>query len=129
MLTHGSFEALRVELDDKDVAHLIGVRPDGARVPVSGMSTGTADQLYLALRIAAVTDYLDRAAGLPFIADDLFINFDDDRAAAGFRVLGELAEKTQVLFFTHHQHLVEIARATLGGSLSVISLDGGSAAS
>ncbi len=124
MLTNGSFEALRVELDDKDVAHLIGVRPDGERVAVSGMSTGTADQLYLALRIAAVTDYLDRAAGLPFIADDLFINFDDDRAAAGFRVLGELAERTQVLFFTHHQHLVEIARATLGAGLSVVSLDG-----
>jgi uncharacterized protein YhaN len=42
---------------------------------------------------------------MPFIADDLFINFDDKRAAAGFQVLNELAKKTQVLFFTHHQHL------------------------
>ena len=37
-------------------------------------------------------------------------------------VLAELAKATQVLFFTHHQHLVDIARATLGESLPVVSL-------
>jgi hypothetical protein len=67
------------------------------------MSTGTADQLYLALRVASVEDYLERANALPFVADDLFINFDDARAAAGFEVLGQLSTKTQILFFTHHQ--------------------------
>ena len=51
-------------------------------VPMSGLSTGTADQLYLALRIAAIEDYLERVDTLPFIADDLLINFDDERAAA-----------------------------------------------
>ena len=111
-LTGSSFCSLRVDFDDQDRTHLIGVRPDGAAVPVPGMSTGTADQLYLALRIASVTDYLDRAPSLPFVADDLFINFDDERAAAGFRVLGQLGTATQVLFFTHHEHLVDIARAT-----------------
>ena len=50
---------------------------------------------------------------LPVLADDLFINFDDLRAEAGFRVLGELAKSTQVLFFTHHQHLLDIARKSL----------------
>ena len=88
-----------------------------------GVSTGTADQLYLALRVASVTDYLDRASPLPFVADDLFINFDDERAAAGFRVLGHLGTATQVLFFTHHEHLVEIARATLGATVPVVSLE------
>lgn len=51
-------------------------------------------------------------------ADDLFINFDDKRAAAGFRVLGELAKKTQVLFFTHHEHLLEVARRVLGDAIT-----------
>ena len=86
------------------------------------MSTGTADQLYLALRVASVEDYLERANALPFVADDLFINFDDARAAAGFEVLGQLSTKTQILFFTHHQHLVEIAKATLGASVNIVSL-------
>jgi uncharacterized protein YhaN len=85
------------------------------------MSSGTADQLYLALRIASVEDYLRRARPLPFVADDL-VNFDDERAAAGFKVLGQLAQTTQVLFFTHHRHLIYVARTTLGPSISVISL-------
>lgn len=121
-LTGGSFKNLRVDFDDRDRPRLIGERPDGAKVAVPGMSTGTADQLYLALRTASVADYLDRASPLPFIADDLFINFDDERAAAGFQVLGQLAAKTQVLFFTHHQHLVDIASETLGESIPVVSL-------
>ena len=125
-LTGGSFRNLRVDFDDRDRLHLVGQRPDGAKVAVPGMSTGTADQLYLALRTASVADYLDRAPALPFIADDLFINFDDERAAAGFRVLGQLAEKTQVLFFTHHQHLVDIASETLGESIPIVSLMGAS---
>ena len=127
-LTGGSFESLRVDFDDQDRPCLIGQRPDGAKVAVPGMSTGTADQLYLALRIASVADYLHRAPPLPFIADDLFINFDDKRAAAGFQVLGQLAEQTQVLFFTHHQHLVDIASETLGESIPVVSLRDASSA-
>lgn len=122
IITGGSFAGLQVAFDEQDSAHLTGVRSDDSVVPVSGMSTGTADQLYLALRIAAIEDYLERADALPFVADDLFINFDDERAAAGFRLLSELSRKTQVLFFTHHQHLVDLARATLGGGVSVVSL-------
>jgi len=121
-LTGGSFADLTLEFDEDDQVHLTGLRPTGDRVAVSGMSTGTADQLYLALRVASVEDYLERATPLPFVADDLFINFDDARAAAGLEVMGQLAEKTQVLFFTHHEHLVDIARKAFGPSLSVISL-------
>lgn len=122
ILTCGSFKTLQLEFDDHDNAQLAGIRRDGRRVPVAGMSSGTADQLYLALRIAAVEDYLDHAEPMPFIADDLFINFDDKRAAAGFRVLGELAKKTQVLFFTHHEHLLEVARAALGVPIVGVTL-------
>jgi uncharacterized protein YhaN len=123
-LTAGSFSGLRIDYDENDAAQLIGHRRSGENVEVKGMSSGTADQLYLALRVASVEDYLDRAGGLPFVADDLFINFDDERAAAGFRVLGQLADKTQVLFFTHHQHLVDIAREALGALVNVVTLDG-----
>ncbi len=122
ILTCGSFDTLQLEFDDHDSVQLAGIRQDGRRVPVAGMSTGTADQLYLALRVAAIEDYLDHAEPMPFIADDLFINFDDKRAAAGFRVLSELAKKTQVLFFTHHEHLLEVARTALGTPISVATL-------
>ncbi len=121
-LTGGAFRNLRVEYDDQDRAGLLAVRPDQRTVPVDGMSTGTADQLYLALRVASVEDYLERGNALPFVADDLFINFDDDRAAAGLTLLGDLSQSTQVLFFTHHRHLVDLAQRVLGDQVNLITL-------
>ena len=121
-LTSGSFENLEIDFDSQDRARLVGRRPGGERVDVTGMSDGTTDQLYLALRIAALGQYLEAAQPLPFVADDLFINFDDERAAAGFRALGRLAENCQVIFFTHHAHLVQVARSALGDRASVIDL-------
>ena len=50
---------------------------------------------------------------VPFIADDLFINYDDQRSAAGFKALADMAEKTQVLFFTHHEHLIDVVKHAL----------------
>ncbi len=47
---------------------------------------------------------------MPFIADDVLIKFDDDRAIATLKILAELCAKTQVLFFTHHARLVELAQ-------------------
>ncbi|OCK55431.1 YhaN family protein [Bradyrhizobium sp. LMTR 3] len=123
ILTGGSFERLALEYDEKDVPHLAGVRRDGSAVGVSGLSEGAADQLFMALRVAAVEEYLAHAGPVPFIADDLFINYDDERAAAGFKVLRQLSEKTQVLFFTHHQHLIGVARTAFGGNVSTAVLD------
>ncbi|WP_296349704.1 hypothetical protein [Reyranella sp.] len=82
-------------------------------MPLEGLSTGTADQLFLALRIAALEEYLTSSPPLPFIVDDLFVNFDDERAAAGFEVLGDLARRTQVSFLTHHAHLIGVTEASL----------------
>ena len=105
-----------LSFDEDRRAHVTGLRPGGERVAVSGTSTGTADQLYLALRVASVEAPSKRTSPLPFVADDLFIDFDDARAASSLEVMGQVTEKTQVLLFTHHSHLVDIARAKLGPS-------------
>ena len=118
-LTLDSFVALAVHMDDHDRQALVGVRAQGARVPVDGMSDGARDQLYLALRLAAVEEHVAKERPLPFVADDLLVNFDDERAAAGFRALAALARRTQVLFFTHHAHLGDVVRATLGNDTPV----------
>jgi uncharacterized protein YhaN len=114
-LTVGSFEGLRVDVNEQAKPVLVGVRP-GKKECVSvqdGMSDGTRDQLYLALRLASLETYLDKHEPVPFIVDDVLINFDDDRAAAALKALAQLSERTQVLFFTHHQHLVDLATNTL----------------
>jgi uncharacterized protein YhaN len=109
-LTLGSFIALRTDVDDHGQAILIGVRPDGSRIHVEGMSNGTRDQLYLALRLATLEWRLESSEPMPFIVDDILINFDDDRSRATLKAMAELAEKNQVILFTHHQRIVETAR-------------------
>lgn len=116
-LTIGRYAALRIDSDAAS-PRLLGVRDDGRTVvEVGAMSEGTTDQLFLALRLAAVEQSVAAGVRLPFLADDLFVNFDDDRSEAGFRVLAELARSTQVLFFTHHPHLASIARAVVGADI------------
>ena len=123
-LTDGAFAGLIAGTEDPP--RLYGRRPDpdGAHLDTDAMSEGTRDQLYLALRLAAVERQVDQGAPLPFIADDLFVNADDTRAAAGFRALAALARRTQVIYLSHHAHLAPIARATLGDRVNVIALDG-----
>ncbi|MEG3071539.1 MAG: hypothetical protein RQM92_12550 [Candidatus Syntrophopropionicum ammoniitolerans] len=65
------------------------------------------------MRLASLERYLAQNEPLPFILDDLLVNFDDVRAAETMKVLGEFARKTQVLFFTHHLSLVELAERVI----------------
>jgi uncharacterized protein YhaN len=119
VLTQGSFAGLRADINEKDEPVLVGVRPDGERVYVEGMSSGTRDQLYLALRLASLEKYMENAEPMPFIVDDILVHFDDERARATLGVLAELAAKTQIILFTHHRRLVEQAQA-LGAATPVM---------
>lgn len=121
-LTLGAHEGLVV---DGEAAALWARRADGRLVPLEGLSDGTRDQLYLALRLAALELYLDSAQAMPFIADDLFVNYDDGRALAGLRQLAEVSRHTQVIFLTHHEHMAELARANLADQTHIIELHGG----
>ncbi|GKT09474.1 YhaN family protein [Desulforhabdus sp. TSK] len=112
-ITRGAFSGLRADFNADDVPILVGMRPDQSSVPIGGMSDGSRDQLYLALRLAALDRYLDRHEPMPLILDDLLITFDDDRATAILPELAGLARRTQVFLFTHHDHLVELCRKTL----------------
>ncbi|MGZ8227605.1 MAG: AAA family ATPase [Methylococcaceae bacterium] len=120
-LTSGSFRKLVVDFEREPMV-LEGLRSDGKLVGISGLSDGTRDQLYLALRLAALEMHLEQAMPLPFIADDLFINYDDVRSKAGFEALKELSEQTQVIFLSHHDHLIPTVQAVFGKQVNVVFL-------
>ncbi|MEQ1528820.1 MAG: AAA family ATPase [Methylococcales bacterium] len=120
-LTSGSFSKLIVDFEREPMV-LEGLRSDGKLVGISGMSDGTRDQLYLALRLAALEMHLDHAMPLPFIADDLFINYDDVRSKAGFEALKALSEQAQVIFLSHHDHLIPTVQEVFGKQVNVVLL-------
>lgn len=120
-LTLNSFSRLLVDSEGA-TPRLFGIRPGGEQVDVAGMSEGSRDQLYLALRLAALELQVDQGLNMPLIADDLFINFDDARTTAGLKVLSDLSRRMQVVFLTHHDHLVPLAKEVLGDDLNVVYL-------
>lgn len=85
------------------------------------LSTGTREQLYLAIRLAFVEDYCKKNEPLPIVMDDVFVNFDEARAKGAFSALKPLLERTQIFFFTCHEAQVEIAR-TVFPNLNLIRI-------
>jgi len=89
---------------DHDLAILT---PDGKRKAVDELSRGTQEQLYLCLRLGLTTEIATESA-LPFIMDDVLVNFDEIRAENVAKALLELARDRQVLLFTCHRSTVAL---------------------
>ncbi len=112
-LTLGRYSGLDTDMDDKGVPLVLAKTSTGRSIDVARLSSGTTDQLYLALRLAALEHFVQRRGSLPLKLDDLFVHFDDDRTEAGLRVLQGLSDHVQVLLFTHHERVVAQAQAAL----------------
>lgn len=76
--------------------------------PPELLSLGTRQQLYLALRIALLVTAENVGASLPILADDILVNFDDERRRGAARALAYLAEHRQVILFTCHADVVTL---------------------
>ncbi len=119
-MTRGSFSGL-TSVAAEGGETLVAQRPSGT-IGIDAMSLGTRTQLYLALRIAGHAEFAAQRTPLPFVADDILEAFDDDRAFETFRLLTEMAKKGQVIYLTHHQHLIDVAKKASDGRLQVHEL-------
>lgn len=113
-LTLERYQGLRVGLEERTLGC---VRADGDEVGVAQLSEGTQYQLYLALRLATLEHYLEGKPPIPLVFDDLLIHFDDERASAAFSVLGELAHRVQILYFTHLSRDLDLSERVVDASV------------
>ena len=120
--TLGSFVELFVDVDERGRGVLMARQRNRVLVEMEGLSKGTREQLFLALRIAAIERYVASAGPVPVIFDDVFIESDEPRSERIFAALGELAVHTQVIVLTHHRHLIDVGRRALAENLLVQSL-------
>ncbi len=107
VMTEGRYIRVFTPLDGGDIQV---ERADGARLLPQAMSRGTAEQLYLAMRLALVREYANHVEPLPVVFDDILVNFDPERARSSIKAMRELCSSHQVLLFTCHPHLVQVAQ-------------------
>lgn len=106
LMTDGRYSRVIAPLGESRL--VIELRDSGERLVPAALSRGTGEQLYLSMRLALAKVYGAEAVPLPLVADDILVNFDDDRARATAALLGTFAsEGHQILAFTCHRHLVE----------------------
>jgi len=113
LLTEGGCREIGVGEDPKKGPRLSAIYSGGEERSVPQLSDGTRDQLYFALRLAAIEEALGRNGPMPVVLDDVLVNFDDNRARAALRCLAALAASSQVLLFTHHRHVLSLAEEVL----------------
>lgn len=119
-LTLGRYEGISSEFSERDEAILVCNRASKGTTVVDGLSDGTRDQLYLSLRLAALEHHMQENESMPLIVDDVLITFDDPRSSATLETMSGLARSGQVLFFTHHRRLVELAEQVISDELLAI---------
>lgn len=64
------------------------------------LSAGTADLMYLAVRLAIVDLTLPGDEPCPIVLDDALVNLDSERREAAMELLGEIAKERQIILFT-----------------------------
>ncbi len=101
-LTDGEYHTLFLPKDNQIQVE----RKDGQRFMAEELSRGTAEQLYLSLRLALASTYTRHP--YPLILDDPLVNFDQQRASRAMKLLEEISKERQILFFTCHEHLVSL---------------------
>ncbi|MCX8998934.1 AAA family ATPase [Rhizobiaceae bacterium BDR2-2] len=119
-ITGGRFRRLVQLYDENDALQLLAERAGGEQVPLTGLSEGTGDQLYLALRLAFIEDFASRNEPVPLIADDIFQTFDEERTAAGLTTLAGTGPAFQTILFTHQKSVVDAAVRLLGDEADIV---------
>ena len=105
-MTEGRFQRVIARLGESSVLVECGLNHE--RLPPETLSDGEKGQLYLAMRLALAKIYAKHVVALPIVADDILVTFDDDRARATARLLGDFADDGhQILVFTCHRHRAE----------------------
>ena len=100
LLTDGRYDSIELARDMS-----ARVQPSGDVVSrgMDSLSVGTADQLYLALRLAVCELALPQEEPCPMILDDALVSFDEQRLERALALIRSIAERRQVLLFTCHE--------------------------
>ncbi|AZK47985.1 AAA family ATPase [Paenibacillus lentus] len=102
-MTDGRYERIVLKMGSQE---LQAEHSDYGPIGSTALSRGTAEQLYLSMRLA-LAEAVSHHRSIPILLDDLFVNFDANRLHGVISVLKEVASKRQIVMMTCHSHVVE----------------------
>lgn len=100
--------------------------PEGRWRHAALLSQGTAEQIYLLLRVAMAE--ILASGSCPLLLDDATVQSDDTRSHAILEVVQQVSAEHQVVLFTQEQPVIEWARLRLGDRDRLIELEAPGAA-
>ncbi len=110
-MTVGRYVTMERKLDETGTLLVVDRR--GARKEPHQLSTGSREQLYLAIRLAFIQHYCDQQEPLPIVMDDVLVNFDLERSRRTIQVLADFDPRVQIILLTCHHHLVDAVQQVL----------------
>lgn len=104
-MTGGRYTGLTVPLGEGRI-EVFDTRAEARTSDV--LSRGTAEQLYLAVRLGLIEQLGEVGAGLPVLMDDVLVNFDPGRRRGAAEAIARVASERQVVFFTCHPDTADL---------------------
>lgn len=90
------------------------VSGNGERLELKFWSSGLADQVYLALRLALAKVFSYQVESLPIILDDILVRFDENRQRSALELLAEIGKNQQIWLFTCQRSVFDMAQSVTG---------------
>ena len=111
LISDGLYENVKVT-SSASISSLVCISK-GKEVPLSALSHGARDQLFLSLKLALIEEVIKDNEPMPVVLDDIFVQFDEKRSRLALKALQMLSKKSQIIFLTHHRHIVELMESHL----------------
>jgi uncharacterized protein YhaN len=118
-ITGGRYAEASVDLETLAVKV---ARPGGPPRPAMSLSHGTAEQIYLLLRVALAEYLVPNDESCPLLLDEVTVQSDADRTFAILETLHRVSRERQVVLFTQEQEVLSWANERLTDRDRLITL-------
>ena len=112
-VTGGRYTDIRIDVESL-IVQVSGEGKNWRQVPL--LSHGTAEQIYLLLRVAMARQLTRQGELCPLILDDVTVNCDPVRQGEVLKLLLAISEEQQVILFSQEPETLQWARRQLSES-------------
>lgn len=120
-ITQGRYRTIRTG-DPQDGTLFVEAYPSNKRLTLRQLSTGTLEELALAIRLGYIETHGQNKFRYPIVLDDVFVNFDYLRTHAAMEALKDIAAQNdrQIIMLSCHERERELFRQITKREAAVI---------